>query len=277
MQVIPLLDFECSHHEVNYEEEARILGLDYCFKHISIENDLSKYDSIVITDKAALNYLHLLEGKNLYFWLMEPAVINPYIYDLAIKHSYRFKKIFSHHKYLCKELKNAFWYPWGSYNIPLKEHQIYQKNKNTSIVCSSKKFTYGQQLRHASYEATKSLLDGFKYAGEYEDKSKWHKKYRFSINVENCYVDGYFTEKIIDCFRTGTIPIYKGDPEILNYFDKDGIILFETPEELQDIVKKCNEDLYESKINSVRCNYKKAEPFLYPWKFIKENYLNEIF
>ena len=32
----------------------------------------------------------------------------------------------------------------------------------------------------------------------------------FSVCIENDVYDTYFTEKILDCFATGTIPIYKG-------------------------------------------------------------------
>ena len=34
------------------------------------------------------------------------------------------------------------------------------------------------------------------------------KDYRFSVVIENCKRDYWFTEKLIDCFVTGTIPIY---------------------------------------------------------------------
>ena len=36
----------------------------------------------------------------------------------------------------------------------------------------------------------------------------------------------YFNEKIIDCFFSGTIPIYWGTKNISKYFDENGIIFF---------------------------------------------------
>ena len=51
------------------------------------------------------------------------------------------------------------------------------------------------------------------------------KDYRFSFCVENDTYDTYFTEKILDCFATGTIPVYLGAPDIGNHFNMDGIII----------------------------------------------------
>jgi len=276
MKEILLFDFEANLNPVNFQKEAELLNLDYYFKHTFATEEINNSDNIIITDKAALNFLNQIKSKNIYLWIMEPKVINPYTYQLALKENKKFKKIFSHDKNFCQSIPNGFWYPWGSYFIPLSEHKIYQKNKNASIVCSSKLWTEGHRIRHKCYEITKNLLDGYKYGDPVEPKLKWHQDYRYSIAVENCFEKGYFTEKILDCFRTGTIPIYKGDPEILNYFNKNGIILFNEPEELIDIIRKTNENFYNERINAVTENFSKAQSFLYPWKFIKENYLNEI-
>ena len=46
----------------------------------------------------------------------------------------------------------------------------------------------------------------------------------FHLAIENCRQPGYFTEKLIDCFRTKTVPIYWGCPDIGRFFDTKGII-----------------------------------------------------
>ena len=48
----------------------------------------------------------------------------------------------------------------------------------------------------------------------------------FSIVIENSIESDYFTEKLLDCFLTGTIPIYVGTKTTSEYFDTDGIIYF---------------------------------------------------
>ena len=72
----------------------------------------------------------------------------------------------------------------------------------------------------------------------------------FSITIENCKYDTYFTEKVTDCFANGTIPIYYGTNKICDYFDKDGIIFLNdkfTPSQL-------TKELYDSKLEYVQKN-----------------------
>ena len=40
-------------------------------------------------------------------------------------------------------------------------------------------------------------------------------------------VDNFFTEVLTDTFRLGTVPIFWGCPNISEYFDIDGIIVFD--------------------------------------------------
>jgi len=68
--------------------------------------------------------------------------------------------------------------------------------------------------------------------------------YKFSIIIENSKEDDYFSEKLIDCFSCMTIPVYWGAPNIGDYFDIDGMIIFNSIKNLQDIVGKLSEDLY---------------------------------
>ena len=53
------------------------------------------------------------------------------------------------------------------------------------------------------------------------------KDYCFSFAMENATYSNMFTEKITDCFMTGTIPIYYGISNIGDYFNTDGIIILD--------------------------------------------------
>jgi len=61
-----------------------------------------------------------------------------------------------------------------------------------------------------------------------------------------------FTEKITDCFMTGTIPIYYGIKNIGDYFNTDGIIILTDDFKIEDL----SFELYQSKINAVKENLK---------------------
>ena len=76
--------------------------------------------------------------------------------------------------------------------------------------------------------------------------------YAFSLVIENAVYDKYYTEKITDCFATGTIPIYVGTEKICEDFDCNGIIFYDNVEQ----VKSLTMDDYFSRIDSVVENYK---------------------
>jgi hypothetical protein len=90
--------------------------------------------------------------------------------------------------------------------------------------------------------------------------------------VENATFNGYFTEKILDCFATGTIPIYLGSKKITKHFDENGIIFLDDFD-----FSKLNSELYQSKINSIHKNYNECMKFVCPEDFMYENYLNKYF
>ena len=47
--------------------------------------------------------------------------------------------------------------------------------------------------------------------GKITNKTEFLSSYKFSIAMENSEGDGYISEKIIESFISGTIPIYYGD------------------------------------------------------------------
>ena len=94
-------------------------------------------------------------------------------------------------------------------------------------------------------------------------RSETIKNYYFSIAIENGILNNYFTDRILDCFATGTIPIYRGAPNISEYFDVNGIITFTEEDELFAILDNLNVDLYNSKIKSIEKNFSLCQEYLY--------------
>ncbi|MCP9903235.1 hypothetical protein KBY72_12165 [Cyanobium sp. BA5m-21] len=79
--------------------------------------------------------------------------------------------------------------------------------------------------------------------------------YYFSIAMENSKEDFYFTEKIIDCFLTKTIPLYYGCPSISKIFDSRGILHFSDLNELQIILSNLSLDLYHELESYAEINF----------------------
>jgi hypothetical protein len=82
--------------------------------------------------------------------------------------------------------------------------------------------------------------------------------YQFAVTIENGTQENYFTEKLIDCLVMKTIPIYWGCPNISEFFDTTGWILFRTPDELLNKIKDLDEGHYDRHLEVVEKNFKEA-------------------
>ena len=65
-------------------------------------------------------------------------------------------------------------------------------------------------------------------------KEKVFSNSQFGIAIENFSHRGYFTEKILNCFAQGTVPVYLGSPNVNKYFDHQGIITFSKIHDLKN-------------------------------------------
>ena len=62
------------------------------------------------------------------------------------------------------------------------------------------------------------------YRGPVAEKLATLEQYRFSLCLENSVFEGYVSEKIFDCFFSGTIPIYLGAPDIERLVPREAFI-----------------------------------------------------
>ena len=83
------------------------------------------------------------------------------------------------------------------------------------------------------------------------NKKQFLSKYKFSIAMENSDGDGYLSEKIIDAFKAGTIPIYYGDYMLDEFINPKTYILIKGENDIEKkikFIKEIDEDekLYKS-------------------------------
>lgn len=71
---------------------------------------------------------------------------------------------------------------------------------------------------------------------EVENKEEFLGNYRFSMAFENSSTPGYVTEKIVDSFLAGTIPIYWGAPDIAEDFNPKAFINCHDYKSFDDVV-----------------------------------------
>jgi hypothetical protein len=193
-------------------------------------------------------------------WLIEPPVINSFIYEYASKNIDKFDLIFTFDEDLLKLGDNVRYYPYGTTWIGEEDRAIHDKSKILSAVFSDKKMTKGHGLRHEIYASHKNEVDFFGAINNnrIEHKITGHKDYAFSLIVENWTGNSYFSEKLLDCLLTGTIPVYWGFSKFNEFFDPNGFVYFTEASQLRDIIPYLTMDNYTSRLDAVKENFKRA-------------------
>ena len=213
-----------------------------------------------ITDgRGGIKYLWLLESKFIKQGLVESITENRQLvedtYDTIFTHDQRLLSLGDKYKWVPAQ---GFW---------IKEPKIYEKSKMISMISSNKTMCEGHRLRLEWVDRIGDQLDlygrGF---NEIADKEEGLCDYMFSVAIENGQYETYFTEKLLDCFATGTIPVYLGAPDIGDHFNKDGII------DLTDEFD-VSEEIYYNKMEAIKDNLERAKKMEVLEDFIWENYL----
>lgn len=237
-------------------------------KYVQWVFDLSADETVYVDQNINQAFTDGVEGVK-YGWLLESKFVVPGI-DEEIKNNVEeyfkvFKYIFTHDKDLLSLDSRFKWCPAQGFWI--KEPKIYEKTKMISMISSNKSFTEGQKNRLEWVNKIGDQVDlygrGF---NEIANKEEGLCDYMFSVVIENGVYESYYTEKILDCFATGTIPVYLGSPDIAEHFNKDGII------ELSDEFE-VSEEIYESKMDAIKDNLERVKNIEVLEDFIYTNYL----
>jgi hypothetical protein len=219
-------------------------------------------------------------------WLIEPMSIDSKGYDYVRRNLNKFTFVLSHSwpfiDYLNQHPQNqhydyqkVHWFPFGGCWIkPEDRNTGHYKNKRISIIASDKKETRGHQLRHEIIAEFRDKYQIDVYGRGYnpvKDKLEALGGYHYSIVVENERTEGFFTEKLIDCFMTGTMPIYWGDPEIEKHFNMRGLA-FTSLKHLDELLSSTPFlPIYDSLTGEL--NFRAAQAFCCPEDWIYLNFL----
>lgn len=209
-------------------------------------------------------------GKKKIALLIESPLVTTQLYE-SIKENYtKFDYVFTFDKELLTLDKRFVFYELGGCWVDfINEHT---KTKNVSLIASYKNELPGHRIRHQivnRYKPKIDLICGRGYS-PIKNKSEALNNFRFSIVAENCKQDYYFTEKLIDCFATKTIPIYWGC-DVSKFFFRGGMLEFNDISQLDQILSAANADLYNNMKSFVDKNYEQAKKY-----YITENNISRV-
>lgn len=243
----------------------------YCGWNLEIdlmhEKQVELYIDRIPVDKTppgVIRFLYLLEP---------PEVLNltNQAIDAYSRGCYDF--LFAHNPEVLERVQKSFVYPLGSCWI--KDYNFKEKKFEVSALTGGKKIAPGHILRQKLWfkEDRIKIPKKFFLSGNLggienynnnpvlgNDKSPLFDG-QFYICIENVKRENWWTEKIVDCFQTKTVPIYYGCPNIGDWFDTRGIIIVDN---LKEIINACNDltpEVYESMLPYVEENYKRSVEF----------------
>tara|TARA_Y100000592_G_scaffold781_1_gene1260 strand:+ start:12155 stop:13915 length:1761 start_codon:yes stop_codon:yes gene_type:complete len=198
-------------------------------------------------------------------WILEPPVIHPWPYNNVDSYINELDYLFTFSDELSEKYEKAITFPWCSIRLNRDDWGVHEKTKQVSMIASNKTHATGHKLRH---RVAKELSDKFNidlWGGGYNffpqhGKILALKDYMFSIVIQNCQLDTFFTD-FVDPLATGTIPIFWGTRNVDKYFNPDGIIFFDTFDELESILGNLTEKDYYNRLEAVKDNYNRSKKY----------------
>lgn len=250
----------------------------------SVIEGLEDVSGLIVVNRT--DYADFLEGP-LSIVLPEPRATHPEVYYFVQENIRKYHRIYTFDKTLLEKAPQARKLLFGTSWIKESDalSALTDSKVGISFLCGSKDRIIGQRHRQTIYRAQMELeaatglqLDFWRSCKDHilpavcprgnriihtDGSAKWglHRPYHYSIVTENSQQDNYFTEKILDCFLSKTVPIYWGCPNIGEFFSLQGIIFLNGPDplkELEVILKRCDSELYDSMIPAIEYNYKEA-------------------
>lgn len=263
-QVFNLIDTCFSHHRAESNTDSTVAGRDSdSILWDRSLSDLSRpsfysHEKILLPDK---------KTKNNYGLIFESRAIIPHLYTAVEEFIPEFKVFYTHNSVLLKKYETCKWIPgggiWVGGKLGLGEIALHKKSKLCSMVSSNKTMCSLHMARLSYFNRLQSynFIDFFGANTGWVPIAKTLEDYMFSIVMENFVDELYFTEKILNCFATGTIPIYHGARDIRKLFNANGILSFDNFEDLDKIINSITPDYYLSKMDAIQENFEKSKNY----------------
>jgi hypothetical protein len=200
----------------------------------------------------------------------------------CLQYAHKFDLILTLHPEILAASSKAVFFPFGSTWIRPEDRARYGCNKvfEVSMICGGKEWMPGHKIRkdvwakqaeittpRMFWRSSQGKPPGFE--GNPVLSSTLHEKavaFRsmFHVVIENSNETNYFSEKLIDCLVTRTVPIYWGCDNIEAFFESRGILRAKNAEEAVALANKVSPELYANMKQYIDRNEKLAQQYARP-------------
>lgn len=211
-----------------------------------------------------------------FVYLLEPPeILNLTKNAISLLNAGTYNYLFTHNQELLDIFpEKSFIFPLGctwiiDYNFPEKSFEV-------STLVGGKKMAEGHLLRQDLWfrEDEITVPKKFFLSGDFggienynnnptlgRDKSPLFNS-QFHICIENTKRINWFTEKLIDCLQTKTVPIYYGCPNIGDWFDTRGFIIVNDLNEIVDACNNLTPETYNEMLPYIESNFIKSADYV---------------
>lgn len=212
-----------------------------------------------------------VEAKTKIAWIVETRCVDFWAYSKIVECESALDHIFTFDTALLERSDKYKMSLIASSRVLDEDSGIKEKTKSVSMIDSGKRFCSGHIFRGEAYDKLVKNRDVDMWGRAHKpfaldeiskEKEEPLASYRYSITIENEGAENYFTEKIIDCFMYGTVPIYWGCPNIGDFFNTKGIIQFRTLNELDACLDKATPEYYNEIRDAIEDNYERCKKYL---------------
>ena len=248
----------------------------YWFRPTSPITHLPEPSTIIVDD----DVIPLSDVMACVFLQCEPRIIQDLV-SYVIQNASRFHTIMTYDHDLLVKCHNARFYiaaqTWiarefyQQIDVSLKEYKI-STLAGSKCINQSAGHLFRQAIHYGQHDLSRFPITFFRSSVQrphlpdlgnnpflVSAKESLFHTFQFAIVIENTNQRNYFSEKLIDCLITKTIPIYYGGVNIHQFFNTTGWIIISTSvEELSSRLSTLHPDYYSSYQEVIEENYQKA-------------------
>lgn len=165
--------------------------------------------------------------------------------------------------------------PGVGFEVNYEGCDVSKKRFEVSFLTSSKGRCPGHILRQEIYEKLPESVGGLKVwkhrsPPRIDDKRTMLEPVMFSIAPENSRHNGYYSEKLVDCFVAKAFPLYWGCPSLSRYFNPKGYMYFDSCEDLLKKLPLLTPDFYKERLPAIEENFAIALKSVHQWSIIEQ-------